>query len=66
MVTPYVSNNLFRIVTGSLLGIVTMLIVGIVVVEFSEYYKMKIKMKKFGLKDPSRQNQEINKTIKTK
>jgi uncharacterized membrane protein len=43
LITTYESNNLLRLVTGSLLGIVTMLAVGLVVIELSEFAKLKLK-----------------------
>ena len=39
-ITSYESNNLFRILTGSLVGIITMIVVGLVVTELSESMKL--------------------------
>ncbi len=46
LVTSYESNNLFRILTGSLVGIVTMIAVGIVLIELSQATKLWFSLKK--------------------
>jgi uncharacterized membrane protein len=47
LITSYESNNLFRILTGSLTGIVTMLVVGLVAIEVSESFKMWLAFRKY-------------------
>ena len=47
LITSYESNNVLRIFTGTLLGVVTMLAVGSVVIELSEFTKLRLKYKKF-------------------
>jgi uncharacterized membrane protein len=47
LITSYESNNLFRILTGSLIGIVTMIAVGLVIIEMSESYKVRLVRKKY-------------------
>lgn len=51
LITSYESNNVLRIFTGTLLGVVTMLAVGLVVIELSEFTKLRLKFKKFKNKD---------------
>ena len=40
LITSYESNNVFRILTGSLVGIVTMVVIGLVVIELAESFKL--------------------------
>ena len=47
LITAYESNNLFRILTGSLMGIVTMVTVGLVVIELSQATKLWLSKKKY-------------------
>jgi uncharacterized membrane protein len=47
LITSYESNNLFRILTGSLTGIITMLVVGLVAIELSEATKMWMAHRKY-------------------
>jgi uncharacterized membrane protein len=50
LITSYESNNVLRIFTGSLLGVVTMLAVGLVVIELSEFAKLRMNYMKFHKK----------------
>jgi uncharacterized membrane protein len=50
LITSYESTNVLRILTGTLLGVVTMIVVGLVIIEMSEYAKQWIRYKKFHSK----------------
>ena len=46
LVTSYESNNVLRISTGLLTGVVTMIALGLVTVEMADYFKLRIRYQK--------------------
>lgn len=50
LITSYESNNVLRLFTGLLMGVVTMIALGLVTVELSDYVKLRMKYQKLKVK----------------